>query len=156
MFAQLGSKAHTPASPADSSRSPIGPGALVIARTHAVHQVGPLDDRMFLYGEDIEWCWRMRRSGWRIAAPQIGGAVHHASASSRRTWNDEDVIAERIVAGTLAAVRLMHGRRYASAYAAITQFILVAESRYPRRSEAHRANAARYANAWKAARATSW
>jgi len=43
-------------------------GACLIARPEAARQVGFYDDKLFpgLYGEDLEWCWRMRQAGWQV------------------------------------------------------------------------------------------
>ena len=38
------------------------PATALMARREAIESAGLLDERFFLYGEDIEWCWRMRQS----------------------------------------------------------------------------------------------
>ena len=38
----------------------------MIVRPEAARQVELLREDLFMYGEDIEWCWRLRRAGWRI------------------------------------------------------------------------------------------
>ena len=95
------------------------PGAAMMVRREAVEQVGPLDGSFFLYGEDLEWCWRMRSSGWRIATCPGAVATHHTSASSRRTWPDDEVD-RRIAAGIAQACRKVRGTHYARAYALAT------------------------------------
>ena len=47
-------------------------GALLLARSDAIRQVGPWDENIFFYGEDFDWCYRFRRLGWKILYfPQI-------------------------------------------------------------------------------------
>lgn len=41
-----------------------------------VRQIGPMDDGYFLYFEDVEYCLRARRAGWRIAHVPEARAVH--------------------------------------------------------------------------------
>ncbi|HEY0420568.1 MAG TPA: glycosyltransferase family 2 protein, partial [Acetobacteraceae bacterium] len=41
-------------------------GACLLVRAEVVRQVGGLDDRFFLYAEDVEWGCRMRARGHRI------------------------------------------------------------------------------------------
>ena len=106
------------------------PAAAVIVRADAVRAVGSLDAEFFLYGEDLEWCWRMRRDGWSIAAAPVGGGRHHASTSSRRTW-DEEHVQERIAAGTLKAYRRMRGAVRARAFALAMSLSLALESAHP-------------------------
>jgi GT2 family glycosyltransferase len=56
-------------------------GACLVARREALERVGQLDERFFLYFEDVDWCRRCRETGWRIglAAPVW---VRHASTAS--------------------------------------------------------------------------
>ena len=48
------------------------PATALLVRRQAVDSAGLLDERFFLYGEDIEWCWRMRRAGWSIGVCSRG------------------------------------------------------------------------------------
>jgi GT2 family glycosyltransferase len=41
-------------------------GAFLIARRAAIEDVGPMDERFFLYSEEIDWCYRIREAGWDI------------------------------------------------------------------------------------------
>lgn len=60
-------------------------GALLLARSEAIRQVGPWDENIFFYGEDFDWCYRFRRSGWKILYfPRIAVQAHHGT-NSRRT-----------------------------------------------------------------------
>ena len=42
-------------------------GAFLIARAQALAEVGPLDERFFLYSEETDWCYRFHRAGWEVA-----------------------------------------------------------------------------------------
>lgn len=57
-------------------------GAFWIARRDAVAQVGVLDERFFIYGEDLDWCHRFRQAGWRITFLPSVRAIHFGGASS--------------------------------------------------------------------------
>jgi GT2 family glycosyltransferase len=41
-------------------------GAFIAVRREALEQVGPLDERFFLYAEEKDWCYRIREAGWDI------------------------------------------------------------------------------------------
>jgi GT2 family glycosyltransferase len=43
-------------------------GACMVVRPETIAQVGDLNSEMFpiIYGEDMEWCWRMRQAGWKV------------------------------------------------------------------------------------------
>ena len=47
--------------------------AAIALRARMIDRIGPLDDGYFMYFEDIDYCLRARRAGWRIAA--VPGAV---------------------------------------------------------------------------------
>ena len=41
-------------------------GALMMVRSDAVRLVGALDEYYFMYGEDLDWCFRLKKSGRRV------------------------------------------------------------------------------------------
>ena len=43
-----------------------GNGAALLISKEAWRDVGPFDERYFMYGEDLDWCWRARLKGYRI------------------------------------------------------------------------------------------
>jgi len=51
-------------------------GALLIARRAAIEAVGGLDERYFLYWEDLDWCYRMRQAGWSVYHVPDARAIH--------------------------------------------------------------------------------
>jgi len=51
-------------------------------RREAVEQVGLLDERFFMYGEDMDWCRRFLDAGWRLVFYHGARAVHYGGASS--------------------------------------------------------------------------
>ncbi|MEA3308777.1 MAG: glycosyltransferase family 2 protein [Chloroflexota bacterium] len=57
-------------------------GAAMLARGRAIHQVGPLDKRFFMYCEEIDWAWRMREAGWQNWLVPAAEVVHYGGASS--------------------------------------------------------------------------
>lgn len=55
--------------------------ACILLRSDMVKQVGPMDVGYFLYFEDVEYCWRARRAGWRIAYVPEARVVHFRGGS---------------------------------------------------------------------------
>ncbi len=41
-------------------------GAFYLVRREVIDQVGFLDEAFFMYGEDIDWCFRIRQAGWKL------------------------------------------------------------------------------------------
>ena len=56
-------------------------GACLIARRTAWEQVGPLDERFFLFWEDADWCLRFRRAGWGVYYVPTAYGTHIAGIS---------------------------------------------------------------------------
>ena len=59
-------------------------GAAVWLRRAALDTVDGWDERYFMYVEDVDLCWRLRRAGWRIAYEPAGSVVHVQGASTDR------------------------------------------------------------------------
>lgn len=59
-------------------------GWLWLVRRAAVDRVGGLDERFFMYGEDVDWCRRFTDAGWRIVFEPASSAVHYGGGSSRQ------------------------------------------------------------------------
>jgi len=56
-------------------------GACMVVRGAAIRRVGPLDASLFMYGEDVEWCQRMKRGGFGIWYVPDVAVLHHQGAS---------------------------------------------------------------------------
>ncbi len=56
-------------------------GAAVLLRAAYVDDVGMLDERLFLYYEDLELSWRGRDAGWRYRYVP-GSVVHHVHSAT--------------------------------------------------------------------------
>src|SRR5262249_15802426 len=41
-------------------------GCCLLARREVVESIGPLDEEMFGFGEDLDWCVRASKAGWEV------------------------------------------------------------------------------------------
>lgn len=57
-------------------------GGAVLLRTAAVRAVGGFPAEFFLYYEDLDTSWRLRRAGWKIRAVPSAVVVHRHGATS--------------------------------------------------------------------------
>jgi len=57
-------------------------GASMLVRAEAIADVGLMDEDFFMYCEEIDWCWRMRETGWRALCAPAAHVIHHAGQSS--------------------------------------------------------------------------
>src|SRR5262249_45576234 len=53
-----------------------------MVRREALNRVGLLDERFFMYGEDIDWSRRFHEAGWRVVFYPEAEAVHYCEGSS--------------------------------------------------------------------------
>lgn len=61
------------------------PGTCLMVRRETIDEIGPMDRRLWLFFNDVDWCLRMRRAGWRIWYLHHGTEVlHHVGGSTRR------------------------------------------------------------------------
>jgi GT2 family glycosyltransferase len=51
-------------------------------RRLALNRVGPLDAQFFMYGEDVDWCFRFHQAGERVVFFADAEAIHFGGASS--------------------------------------------------------------------------
>jgi len=58
-------------------------GACMLMPTAVLREVGGLDDTYFMYGEDLDWCFRFKQYGWRIVYV-ADAVVHHVKRASSR------------------------------------------------------------------------
>lgn len=59
-------------------------GAFMLCRAEAVREVGLLDEGYWLYMEDLDWCRRFWRAGWKVFYEPAGVALHVKGGSSGR------------------------------------------------------------------------
>jgi GT2 family glycosyltransferase len=58
-------------------------GAFFMVRSDVVKQVGLMDEDYFMYGEDIDWAYRIRLKGWKILYNPTVTILHKKKQSGR-------------------------------------------------------------------------
>lgn len=56
-------------------------GAFMLVRAAAIHQIGLLDEEFFMYGEDIDWCYRIKARDWKIVYYADAEILHYKGGS---------------------------------------------------------------------------
>jgi GT2 family glycosyltransferase len=56
-------------------------GAAMIFKTQLLNKVGLLDERFFMYGEDLDWCKRFRDKNLKIVYYPYVSLIHHKNKS---------------------------------------------------------------------------
>lgn len=84
-------------------------GAFMLLRRETIEQVGGLDETFFMYGEDLDWCFRIKEAGWGIYYYPQTSIVHLKGGSARRR-------PFKIVYEFHRAMILFHRKHYSKRY----------------------------------------
>jgi N-acetylglucosaminyl-diphospho-decaprenol L-rhamnosyltransferase len=78
-------KSQFPAVTDQSHPSPVDwvSGACMVIRREVLREIGPLDERFFMYFEDADLCRRARAAGWLVYYLPHIEIIHQTGASSR-------------------------------------------------------------------------
>ena len=80
-------------------------GAFMFMRREALQDVGLLDEAFFMYGEDLDLCYRIKEAGWRVVYYPRTVVTHiKGAASSKRSTRSIDAFYE--------AMRIFHRKYY--------------------------------------------
>ena len=85
-------------------------GAAMMVRREVVQQAGGFDESFWLYGEELEWCYRIRRHGWQIRYVPDAMIIHHEGSSTGQDRLNSRLEFDR---GRVRAQRVIHGERVA-------------------------------------------
>lgn len=57
-------------------------GSVLMVRRDAINQTGLMDERYFLYFEDVDLCYRMKNTGWKICYVPKAEVIHYYRRAS--------------------------------------------------------------------------
>lgn len=59
-------------------------GAFMMIPKKVVDEVGMLDEEFFMYGEDIDWCFRIKKDGYEVLYYPEEKIIHYKGSSSKK------------------------------------------------------------------------
>lgn len=59
-------------------------GAAMFLRRQAIEEIGLFDERYFMYVEDVDLCWRLKKAGWQVFYYPSAQVLHHIAKSSEK------------------------------------------------------------------------
>jgi N-acetylglucosaminyl-diphospho-decaprenol L-rhamnosyltransferase len=80
-------------------------GAFMLMRSQALERAGLLDEIFFMYGEDLDLCYRIKRQGWQIVYYPAVTVLHLKGAASRKA-------SRRAITAFYDAMKLFHDKHY--------------------------------------------
>jgi len=93
-------------------------GSFMFVRREVVDDVGYLDESFFMYGEDLDWCFRIREAGWKIYYVPKTKIIHFKGESSKKS--DIDLILQ-----FYRAMKLFVEKHYHHRYLHVPQWLLM-------------------------------
>ncbi len=64
-------------------------GSFMFLRRAVYEKIGGLDEKFFMYGEDLDWCYRVKASGYKVFYLHLTQIIHYKGESTRRSNLDE-------------------------------------------------------------------
>jgi len=89
-------------------------GAAMLVRKSAMDKVGLLDERFFMYAEDLDWCKRFRENGFNIIFYPDVNIIHHKYKSG--ILNRDDEMRSKTRVWFYNTMLLYYDKHYASSY----------------------------------------
>jgi hypothetical protein len=68
----------------DAREVDVVTGCFMLVRREAIEQIGLLDERFFMYGEETDWCYRFRQAGWKVIFTPAVEIIHLGGESSKQ------------------------------------------------------------------------
>jgi hypothetical protein len=104
-------------------------GACMLAPRQAYLSVGGLDEGYFMYAEDVDLCFALRRSGWEVWYHPGAEVIHLGSASSqnRKPQREADLYRSRV-----RFFRKYYGSRQAAVLKGMIYFFTAVKNVYHR------------------------
>jgi GT2 family glycosyltransferase len=92
-------------------------GAFMMIRKECLNSVGLFDDSYFMYGEDIDFCFKTKEKGWKIFYVPTTTIIHYKGQSTQKR-------SYRMTFHWYNAVGKFYRRRMAPRYPAITNALV--------------------------------
>lgn len=64
-------------------------GSFMMIKREVIEKIGGLDEKFFMYGEDLDWCYRVQQSGWKVVYVSTTSIIHYKGESTKRSDIDE-------------------------------------------------------------------
>ena len=61
-------------------------GAFLMIRRTVVDNIGKLDERFFMYGEELDWCLRTKKAGWKVMYYPDAEIIHYKGECSKSNY----------------------------------------------------------------------
>jgi len=63
-------------------------GCFSLVRKEAIEQVGLMNERYFVYGDDPDWCYRFKKNGWKILFTPKAEIIHYGGQTTKQMMRE--------------------------------------------------------------------
>jgi GT2 family glycosyltransferase len=117
-------------------------GAAMLVRTKALSEIGLLDERFFMYGEDLDWCYRFKEKQFVVMYHPGLTVIHDKHRSGvKKLEHDQTETALLIQTKTRAAfwdaMKLFYHKHYRSSYPWFVEQLMLGGIELVRRIRKH-------------------
>jgi GT2 family glycosyltransferase len=64
-------------------------GSFMMIKKETLEKVGNFDEQFFMYGEDLDWCYRIQKAGYKVYYVHNTQIIHYKGESTKRSGIDE-------------------------------------------------------------------
>lgn len=106
-------------------------GAFMLVRREAGEQVGWWDEDFFWYGEDLDFCYKLRERGWKIYFVPEFEILHYKGASgglknhSKHVSTATDETRKKAHEARFAAMKIFYDKHYKNKYPSLLRAIVL-------------------------------
>lgn len=92
-------------------------GAFMFIRSNALADVGLLDEDFFMYGEDIDLCFRIKNANWKIVYYGLSEIIHYKGSSSKKQKS-------KLIYEFYRAMYIFYKKHYSNNYSFLTNVVV--------------------------------
>ncbi|MBC3796744.1 glycosyltransferase family 2 protein [Acetobacterium tundrae] len=94
-------------------------GAFMMIPRKVIDEVGMLDEDYFMYGEDIDWCYRIKKAGYQIMYYPEVRIFHHKKASGIGKRNP------KVIEAFYDSMGIFYNKHYQNKYSKFTRWCVI-------------------------------
>ncbi len=94
-------------------------GAFLMIRRKVIDNIGTLDERFFMYGEELDWCLRTKNAGWKVMYYPDAEIIHYKGECSKSN-------SRKAAFEFYRSMYLFHKKHFADNYNPIINIIIYA------------------------------
>jgi GT2 family glycosyltransferase len=67
-------------------------GACLMVKKKVIEEIGPMDEKFFMYWEDVDLCFRIKQKAWKIFCVPEAVVIHYEGKSTPRKHNNRLIV----------------------------------------------------------------